>query len=265
MPGLHELQAGFARTILTGNASAIAAAIRGDDIPAAARLAIYRNHFRMTLADALTATFPVVRRLVGADFFAAMARRFIDAAPPTAPCLTEYGADLPEFLAAMPECAGLPYLADMARFEWLVNQSATAADAAGIDPAALAALPAAQLPALRLRLHHGATPFGSAYPITRIWQANQPGAADEIIDLASGGCRLLVMRRDGDVAWRDLDADEFAFVSALHGGLPLGGCVDQAMAASGLVFDFAAALARLLRDRAIIEIIPGPANDGVLR
>ncbi len=71
---LHDLQHRFAAAVISGDAAGIAAAIVDDAPGAAARLGIYANHFRVTLIDALAATFPVVRQLVGDGFFRTAAR-----------------------------------------------------------------------------------------------------------------------------------------------------------------------------------------------
>ena len=66
-------------------------AIGASGLAPEARLRVYRNHFRITLAEALGATFPATARLLGGDGFGGLARRFVGAHPPTRPCLAEYG------------------------------------------------------------------------------------------------------------------------------------------------------------------------------
>ena len=61
---LPERQREFAAA-LTGGYSAIAEKVIGDAIPAESRVQVYLNHFRVSLLEALAATFPVTRALVG--------------------------------------------------------------------------------------------------------------------------------------------------------------------------------------------------------
>jgi len=90
------------------------------------------------LIGALADTFPVTRELVGAPFFDAMARCFIDAEPPRSPVLTEHGDTFPEFVSAFPPAAGLPYLPDLARLELARVRAYHAADATALGADALA-------------------------------------------------------------------------------------------------------------------------------
>src|SRR5262245_57919223 len=62
------------------------------------RFHVYRNNVLCGLAAALEVRFPVVRRLVGDDFFRAMARGFVLAAPPRSPLLLDYGEGLPAYI-----------------------------------------------------------------------------------------------------------------------------------------------------------------------
>jgi hypothetical protein len=118
------------------------------------RFAVYRNNVIVSLIDALADTYPVVRQLVGEEFFHAMAREYALAHPPVSPVMAHYGDGFAEFIAGFPPAAALPYLADMARLEYLYVQVYHAADEA---------------PAMRV-LH-------SHYAVASLWTAHQ---ADDI-------------------------------------------------------------------------------------
>ena len=121
MSMLLELQMRLRRAVLGGDTADIVDAILGDGLDPAARLGIYRNHAFATLGDALRGTFPVVCRLVDRRFFAYAPHEYLRQHPPHSRCLVEYGADFADFLARFTPCEQLPYLADIARFEWALN------------------------------------------------------------------------------------------------------------------------------------------------
>jgi hypothetical protein len=252
MPALRELQQAFGAALVDGGAKGPLAAIEPDGLEPAARLAIHRHHVLTTLTGALRATYPVVCRLVDPRFFAYAAREFIRHHPPAGPVLAEYGAELPAFLASFPPCAGLAYLPDVARLEWALTAALHAPDAAPLDVAALAAVAGDDVARLRLRLDPSLALLASAWPVDRIWRANQPGAPDDgVVDLAAGGVDLEV-RRDGDeVVFRAVDPAVAAFRGALRGGETLGDAVTAA-AAVDAAFDVAAALAQLLDDGVLV-------------
>ena len=121
MLALHELQAAFRSAMFAPESSPLLETIVGDGLPPAARLQIYRHHVLTSLTDVLQTTFPVVCRLVDARFFRYMADAYMRQYPPEAPCLFEYGAHFPDFVATFPPCHHLEYLGDVARLEWAMH------------------------------------------------------------------------------------------------------------------------------------------------
>src|SRR5438105_2614661 len=81
--------------------------------PPARRFAVHRNNVVVGLISALRARFPATERIVGEEFFAAMARVFIATRPPRSPLLMFYGDDFPQFVASFPPAAALVYLPDV--------------------------------------------------------------------------------------------------------------------------------------------------------
>lgn len=142
--------------------------------PAGKRFDVYRNNVAVSLTEALETGFPVIRKLVGDDFFKAMAGVFLRAHPPEDPRLATYGGRFPGFLATFDPVRHLPYLPDMARLELGLRQSYHAADAA---PLSVADMAAADVMALRPRMAPASLVVSSRYPIHAIWLRNsQPDA-----------------------------------------------------------------------------------------
>jgi hypothetical protein len=235
---LRELQRVFAAHLSGEDQQALVAEI----LPAAQRLHIHRHHILDSLAAALAATFPTVQAVVGAEFFRGLARAFIARSLPTQPVLAEYGAGFPAFIAGHDVARNLPYLADVARLDWALNLAFHAPAGGRLVAADLAALPADQLPSLRLSLAPGTVLVCSTYPLDRIWAASQPEAAADPVDLAAGGVRLLVLRRLDDAAFVSLSAAEVAFVAGLGERLTL----EEAAGRAAPGFDLSAGFARLL-------------------
>ena len=211
---LLELQTRIGRAVLGGDIVEIAETIEGDGLDPAARLGIYRNHAAVTLEAALKATFPVVCRLVDERFFAYAVHEYLRGHPPRARCLVEYGDDFPDFLAGFQPCKDLPYLADVARFEWALHIAATLRERRPLRVDALAAIPAERAANVGFRLQPSVSYFASPWPIDAIWQANQEADVPPV-DLASGRTTLEIRRADKAVAWRRLDPGTFSFRRAL--------------------------------------------------
>jgi hypothetical protein len=213
-PPLHELQMQLCRAVLDGEVGDIAVAIAADGIDPRARLRIYRNHARATLGAALRAVFPVVCRVVDERFFAYAVDEYLKEHPPHSRCLSEYGDDFPEFLEGFPPCKGLPYLADLARFEWALNTAALAHDAPLLPIAALTAVAADRAGYVRFTLQPSVRYFTSLWPVDTIWQANQHNEVPQVA-LAIRQTNFEIRRGGGAAVWRRLDPANFAFRAAL--------------------------------------------------
>lgn len=249
---LLELQTRLSKAVLGENIAEIAEIIAGDGLDPAARLAIYCNHASLTLGAALKASFPVVCRLIDERFFAYAAHEYLRDHPPRARCLAEYGDDFADFLAGFRPCRDLPYLSDLARFEWALHTAAMVREATPLRINALAAIPAERAEAVGFRLQPSVSYFASPWPIDAIWRANQK---DEIppVDLASGGTSLEIRRAGEAVAWRRLDPGTFSFRAALADGLVFSAAIASAIQKDPK-FDPITALQRVFAEGLAIDL-----------
>ena len=127
------------------------------------RFRVYRNNFYHGLGEALGEAYPVVRRLVGDEFFLATARAFIAAHPPSEATLALYGAGFADFLANFPPAQGVAYLGDVARLERARLEALHAIDATACPDAVM--LSEQELAAAMLLPHPAMRMVASTYPI----------------------------------------------------------------------------------------------------
>jgi hypothetical protein len=254
---LPELQRRIAAAILDpgspGIATAPALPIRGNVLSQAQRLQIYRNSLFESATSALTATYPVIRRLVGDNFFRHVSRRYLQACPSTSPDLRDLGRRLPEFLEGFGSVEGLPYLPDVARLEWACQEALHAVALSPVDAAALAALDVGAYARIGLRFNPACRLLRSRFPIVRIWEANQPGEAQDRIDLSLGEARGLVSRPEWHVEVRQLGRGEFVLLSALAKGRSVAESAERGLR-SDPDLDVAVALAAFLSRGVFVEI-----------
>jgi hypothetical protein len=252
MPALRELQAAFLRAMFGPEEPELLETIVGDGLLPAARLQIYRHHVLTSLTDVLQATFPVVCRLVDERFFRYAADAYIRQYPPETPCLFEYGAHFPAFLAVFPPCRHLAYLADVARLEWAMNTALHAAVRAPLDPAELGGLAPHDVAQLTFQFDRSVTLLDSPWPIDQIWRVNHGDEEMHApVDLNEGGVCLEIRRWEDDVGFRRLDPVIYTFRTALAAGHALARAAEAALAASQ-EFDCVAALHELLADGIVI-------------
>lgn len=216
--------------------------------PAGKRFAVYRNNVAVGLSSALETGFPVLRKLLGDEFFAAMAGVFLRAHPPTSRLMMLYGVEMPAFLASFPPVAHLPYLPDVARLELALRQSYHAADHRTVAANALATLPPDQLMSTRLRLAPAVSVLQSAWPIHAIWQANTTSDAPAPVMRAED---VLILRPEFDPMPHLLGPGAAAFITALQAGQT----IEAAAETAGHQHDLAASFALLISGGAIVEVI----------
>jgi hypothetical protein len=225
----------------------------------ARRFAVYRNNVMVGLAKALRSRFPVVEKIVGEEFFAAMARVFVTAQPPRSPLLSAYGDAFPAFIAAFDPARELPYLADVARLEAARTRAYHAADATPVDAGRFAALDSESIGAIRIDMHPSAEIVRSPHPIVTIWAMNS--AEQELAPIADWrGEDALAARPGLDVQVRTLPPGGAAFLLALAAGRPLGDAAEAALA-DDPDFDLTGNLAGLIGSGLVRDIVvPDPKS-----
>ncbi len=253
MRSLREMQREFTAVTLFGDTAALVSlGIVAGALDPAARIAVYRNNVLGNYRHALAATYPVVRRLVGAVFFDAAIAAFVRAHPSLHGDVNRYGGDMARFLAAYPPARALVYLPDVARLEWAIDQANIAADSPPLDLPALAAVPLAAMGGLRFALHPSAQIVKSRHPIFRVWQVNQPGYEGEPrVEPGESADLLLVRRAPDGVVIERLAPGEHAFLVALSRNRRLDEAEKRGADAEA-AFDLADVLKRLVAGQTIV-------------
>ena len=255
MPTLLEVQQAMHGSLVAGDNAPMTAYLA--DPAAADRINIYRNTFLMGLTKALQLCFPVVQRLVGAEFFEGAAQQFVTLHPPREAYLNHYGADFPAFLGHFPPAASLPYLADVARLEWAVNGALHCVDTDPLDLQKLALVPPDEQGRMRLVGHPSVHLLRLDYPADTIWHAVLADDDRQLsaIDIEVGPVHLLVERRENGVQVARLEAPAWQFAERLFAGDPIELALDGSPG-----FDAAAALADHLAAGRIVSFEVAPRD-----
>jgi hypothetical protein len=250
MISLPELQSRFADALLQEGALDDDF-ICPDGLSPDVRLDVYRNNVYVALSDLLDARFPVVRRVVGEQFFAFLTHAFIGEFPPASPILAAYGAKLPEFVAQFEPAAELPYLPDLARLEWLIFRARQAPDFSPLEVSALQGVPEDQLSTLRLSLDPSLGLLESAWPVGEIFDAHHQSVSEpRSVNLGNGGVRIEIRRVQGVVVGNVLPAGVFRFRRLLQEGHSLEAASETASQLDA-EFDLGVSFVQLVRDQMV--------------
>ncbi|MGE3829930.1 MAG: DUF2063 domain-containing protein [Parvibaculaceae bacterium] len=218
MPSLAERQTDFAAALLDPARPAPPGLVGPDGEESPRRFAVYRNNVSVALVDALEANFPGTCRIVGEEFFRAMARAYALLEPPASRILLDYGAGFPDFIARFAPAASLPYLSDVARIERAWTEAYHAPEASPLDPTILSNVAPDEAAALCFTLHPSVRIARSQFPALTIWRMNVADGVPAPIDLDSGGEDTLVTRPDAEVEVRSVPTGGAEFIKALGQG-----------------------------------------------
>ncbi len=238
---LESLQSGMAAALLAADPAgqALPEALFTGAHAGAVGLRVHRNTVLGALSNALRLSFTAVDRLVGEDFFDRMAIDYARARPPRAPQLDEYGVGFAAHINGFPGTESLPYLAELAQFEWQLAEAARAR-------AAREAGPVLQLDdGVRLRFAAPLWLHAARYPVARLRDAilaedtvtlaaiAAPGPADPAptnpAPAGTAGFHYAIWRTSEGVNVRSLSARSAGFLAAVYAGAT----AIEALAASG--------------------------------
>lgn len=219
---------------------------------AAKRLTLYRDGISALHANALANAYPVVRALVGADYFGQLARAYGQKCPSRSGDLHDFGADLAQFCSGHAGAQELRYLADVASLEWLVHRARFAADTEPVTHGEIAALGPSDLLNARFALAPACAWMFSRFAVASLWRAHQREGLPMPTDIELGETVLVVRR-----AWRVDVVTSCRAETAILQALRAGHRLSVAISAGRVVddgFDFPRALVRWLDDGILIAV-----------
>lgn len=223
MKNLKQLQQDFQHALTSTDVGEIQQDIKSfGDLSNQARLNIYSNNHLFTLLKALKAVYPVGEKLVGVEFFEAMAKCYIQDHASFSKNLIDYGQGFADFISEFPPAESLPYLADIARLEWARHVAYYAKTATSLDLLQLQNLPENLQAKIIFDLSASVTLLQSAYPVLAIWEANQTDQVDAVIDLKAGGDYLIVWAKDHEIYQARLSQALWQVLKAIQNRWPFG-------------------------------------------
>ncbi|MDQ1924422.1 MNIO family bufferin maturase [Massilia pseudoviolaceinigra] len=207
------------------------------------RFGLYRGNLTVTWNKTLSAACPVLRQLVGEEFFGGLTRAYGMANPSLDADLNRFGAGFARFLDGFPHIADYPYLPDMARLEWALHRAHYAPDADPIGADALAVLTPEAFENARYALHPACSLIASRWAVVPLWQAHQPGSGVDFPSVMDCPSAALVARPRWKTELVALSPAHAGALAALAGGYTMGEALDAAFALDEQ-FDIGAHLAQ---------------------
>jgi hypothetical protein len=230
---------------------------KGDPALVAQRFALYRGNLSASWDKTLSAAYPVLKALVGEEFFGGLTRAYGKAYPSQMGDINQFGAHFPDFLMTFPHVAEYPYFPDMARLEWALHRAHYADNAPAFNPAEVAQLAPEQLDQARLLLHPAAVLFASDWAVAELWQAHLPnddnGEYGFPAEMAQKN-HAVIARPQWKTVVLPLQPAAYAALDALQNGQTLGVALDAALEIDA-GFDFGFHLQQWLEHAIFVGIV----------
>jgi hypothetical protein len=211
-PSLHDLQAGFWRSLHEGEADPVLASVvlPSPVLTPGDRIGIYQGMYFWRLVEVLREDYPKLHEVLGDDF-ERLVRRYLACHPSENPSVRHLGRHLPTFVADDPLVERRPWLADLARLELARTDAFDAPDATPLRAADLCVVAPEDWPGLRFELIAAIDVIRSAWPVHRVW-------AEPTVAVSESPTILRVWRQDFRVFHAAIDAAEDAAFSVVTAG-----------------------------------------------
>ena len=199
-------------------------------LTASERVGVYQGMYLMRMEEALATDYPVIKHFLGDEVFDELIQDYVGRYPSRSYTLNRLGDHLPQFLAGRPDWSQDGFLVDLARLELAMTEVFDEEETPVLSGEDLESVPPEDweqtrllpIAALRLlELEHTVVPHLTAYH--RETPCPKPMKRPSWV---------AVYRRDYSVMRLELSTPEFALLSALVDGVPLGEALADAVTAN---------------------------------
>jgi len=238
----------FEEFLTTGDTTAVAEFIGERANPAF--MSVYRNGYLRTCFDALAGNFPVVKAIVGEDYFRDLARGYINRHPPTRGTLVAYGEHFAGFIRQLEKEPGLDYLDDVAAIDAAWLESYFAEEGLPLAPAYIEQMGAkgTDVTAVHVHLAPHVQLVQIENSVVDTWaMLREQGELTETVALTKQAHLAMLWRLDGHIHIKALDDAESVFIDTLADVATLGDAAARAYEID-TSFDLAGTFAALLQN-----------------
>ncbi|HEX3395667.1 MAG TPA: DNA-binding domain-containing protein [Steroidobacteraceae bacterium] len=215
---LRGLQQDMQRYLLGEENRVTAAIVDAPPLPAADRLAIYRNAYQVRLIDALHDTYPVLHGLLGDEVWIELGQAYVAAHPSVFRSIRWYGRELADFMAGCAPYSDAPILSEVALLEWTLSEVFDATDAPAMQRADLSAVEPSAWGSLTFRFHPSLRRLSLSWNTAAVWKAMSSDETPPGPELADAPVPWLLWRKDLQNYFRSMNAVESAALdAAVHG------------------------------------------------
>jgi len=208
-------------------------------------IAIYRNNLVATAQQALAISYPTVLTFIGDGLFNYACRKLLIMSPPKHGDWALWGEDFPSLLSEITQLSSYPFVGDLAKLDWLIQQTLRAKDSV-VEQSSLQLLATHNIDKLFIELSPSMLCMTSRYPVMELYlskEVNMPIAesqkatqqtispqylesAIEKLSESNLSQNVLIYRSDLKPEIRELSASEHYWLHLIRQGVSIGEALD---------------------------------------
>jgi hypothetical protein len=215
---LRDLQVDMQHHLLGEESSVTGAIVDTPPLPAADRLAIYRNAYQVRLIDALHETYPVLHGLLGDEAWVELGHAYVAAHPSMFRSIRWYGRELAEYISASAPYNEAPILAEVALLEWTLAEVFDAPDARPVPRSELSAIEPAAWGSLTFEFNPSLRRLIFSWNTAAVWKAMSQEETPPRPEMAPAPAPWLLWRQDLQNYFRSMNAVESSALASALGG-----------------------------------------------
>ncbi|SFC06989.1 putative DNA-binding domain-containing protein [Pseudoalteromonas denitrificans] len=221
-------------------------------------LEVFQRNLKAMAQHALAISFPTVFKLIGQRYFNYAAFELLRAHPPSEGDWALWGNEFAQVLSQLPELKEYPFIADIARFDYLIHQSQTNKNN-DIDLSSFQLLGEKPLDEIHIKFNQSVKLFSSIFPILQIYKMHQEEGEEDLPDKlflenelidANDKQSILILKSNFKTQFIQLDNREYEFINMLLQGRSIGKTLDKMHS----TFDFAKWLEQALKQNIISHL-----------
>ncbi len=182
------------------------------------RFSVYQNNVLKSLTDVVIATYPLIESLTGIEFLRGAARLYIQDNLPEKSNLNDYGGNFSTFIEGFEPAKNLPYLPDIARMEWAMNEAYYAPDDSALNMQELQNIAEEDFEHLTFSLRHSCRFIRSNYPLYEIRDFCLEKDRVGHLNIDSGNANLLILRSELEPHILEIESGEYDLLKNIEQG-----------------------------------------------
>ena len=186
-------------------------------------LLVYQDGYRARLTEALGETFEACWWVLGDDTFFALCASFVRAHPSLDYNLNSYGREFPEYLYNHKLSEEIPFLFDLASFEWSFKKLFECKQHTSLKVEEFALINDPN--DMKLKFGEAFFLFSSKYSIYKVWQMRKKDQSNCFLDF-DGEENLIFYKQSEKIFSNEVDSEEFSLLKNLKSGYSLAQALD---------------------------------------